>query len=299
MYEKVDKPDNIDGKQKTNKVKFSPFVEVITSSNKAILIRKTTALWLLQEGERISSDRLFRVRCKQPYSHNLSDIQTSQKARPITIDDTPSSDVVVIDDNTNKDVSTHTQWLKIGGISLHDSDRKIVLMEGQWLWGTHLSVVQFLLKKQFSQIHGLEDTALVLREGNTIAPGSIQVLHVDGNHWLTISTIETITGSQYDVAVFDSLNFTVNYDTKVLIAKLLKTRKKKIAVKFANTNKQAGFDNCGVFAAAYCTALSHGQSPSSSVCIQPKYDERAPHKVLRRVRNATISSNERKKSWSP
>ena len=140
------KPDNIDGKQKTSKVKFSPFVEVITSSNKAILIRKTTALWLLQEGERISSDRLFRVRCKQPYSHNLSDIQKANY-KPIVIDDTPSSDVVVIDDNTNKDVSTHVQWLKIGGISLHNSDRKIILTEGQWLWGTHLSVVQFLLKK--------------------------------------------------------------------------------------------------------------------------------------------------------
>ena len=33
-------------------------------------------------------------------------------------------------------------------------------------------------------------------------------------------------------------------------------------------NKQAGFDDCGVFAAAYCTALSHGQNPSSYVYNQ-------------------------------
>ena len=33
-----------------------------------IYIRKTTLIWLLQEGERMSSDRLFRVRAKQPYN---------------------------------------------------------------------------------------------------------------------------------------------------------------------------------------------------------------------------------------
>ena len=31
-------------------------------------IRKTTAIWLFQEGESVSSDRLFCVRAKQPYS---------------------------------------------------------------------------------------------------------------------------------------------------------------------------------------------------------------------------------------
>jgi len=30
--------------------------------------RKTTAIWLLQENEQVSSDRLFCVREKQPYS---------------------------------------------------------------------------------------------------------------------------------------------------------------------------------------------------------------------------------------
>ena len=47
--------------------KFSPFVEV-THNNKSAYIHKTTAVWLLQEGERISSDRLFRVRAKQPFA---------------------------------------------------------------------------------------------------------------------------------------------------------------------------------------------------------------------------------------
>lgn len=33
-----------------------------------MFIHKSTAVWVLQEGERVSSNRLFRVRTKQPFS---------------------------------------------------------------------------------------------------------------------------------------------------------------------------------------------------------------------------------------
>ena len=64
-------------------------------------------------------------------------------------------------------------------LSLHDSDKQIIV-DRQWLWGTssHLSALQFLLKTRLPQINGLEDTALVLREENTIDPDSVQVLHI-------------------------------------------------------------------------------------------------------------------------
>ena len=46
--------------QKTKKPTISPFVEVsIGSNDHPLFIRKTTAVWLFQEGERVSSDRLF------------------------------------------------------------------------------------------------------------------------------------------------------------------------------------------------------------------------------------------------
>ena len=52
MYQRVEAND---GKQTSSKKKsqkqFNPFVEVQASNNKTIFIRKTTALWLLQEGE--------------------------------------------------------------------------------------------------------------------------------------------------------------------------------------------------------------------------------------------------------
>lgn len=55
------------GKGKCSKSKHCRFVEV-TLNEKTVYISKTTAVWLLQEGERVSTDRLFRVRNKQPYT---------------------------------------------------------------------------------------------------------------------------------------------------------------------------------------------------------------------------------------
>ena len=54
------------------------------------------------------------------------------------------------------------------------------------LWNTLECSAVFFLKEQFPQVKGLEDTALVPK----VLPGSIQVLHVNGNHWLTVSTLD-------------------------------------------------------------------------------------------------------------
>ena len=118
----------------------------------------------------------------------------------------------------------------------------------------------------FFNINGLEDIALV-RKGNTIITESIQILHVNGNHWITISTLDSVN-SNCDVTIYDSLHFSLSQDTKMLLATLLKTNKKSLVVKFANTHKQAGSDDCGLFAAAYCTSLAHGQNLSAFVYDQ-------------------------------
>jgi len=47
-----------DRSKDAGKRKFSPFVEVLMNDH-PFSIRKTTAIWLLQETERVSADRLF------------------------------------------------------------------------------------------------------------------------------------------------------------------------------------------------------------------------------------------------
>ena len=55
--------------------KYSPVLKL--SDGK--IIRKTTTIWLFQEGEHVSSYRLFRVRAKQPFS---SETRTNISEKP-------------------------------------------------------------------------------------------------------------------------------------------------------------------------------------------------------------------------
>lgn len=66
----------IDCSEKPQMRKFSPFVEV-SHNGKVFHIRKSTAVWLFQKCERVSTDCLFRVHSKQPYSSSTKTIITS------------------------------------------------------------------------------------------------------------------------------------------------------------------------------------------------------------------------------
>ena len=61
--------------------KHSEFIPV-SHNNKTVYIRKSTAIWLLQEFEHVSSDRLFRVRTKQP---NSSEFQVNLSEKKLTV----------------------------------------------------------------------------------------------------------------------------------------------------------------------------------------------------------------------
>ena len=85
-FKKTDKQDiGIPVYTKSNdqlsEIQRSSFVEVDILGKENIYIRKRTAVWLLQDTERLSADRLFRVRAKQPFSEkklyhkNLCDIE--------------------------------------------------------------------------------------------------------------------------------------------------------------------------------------------------------------------------------
>ena len=76
-YTTKENDSNSNSKIKQNeKKKHILFVEVNLTNGRTVYIRKTTLVWILQENERLSSDRLIRVREKQPFSstaHNCSD----------------------------------------------------------------------------------------------------------------------------------------------------------------------------------------------------------------------------------
>ena len=61
-----------------------PYVEV-SLNDCTFSIKKTTAVWLLQESERVSSDRLFRVRENQPFSSTLQPLMQISCANPVML----------------------------------------------------------------------------------------------------------------------------------------------------------------------------------------------------------------------
>ena len=56
-------------------------VNCLVAADKTVYIRKTTAIWLLQQGEMVSTD-LFRVRKTQPYHTTDSETKTSAILQP-------------------------------------------------------------------------------------------------------------------------------------------------------------------------------------------------------------------------
>ncbi len=59
----------------------------------------------------------------------------------------------------------------------------------------------------------------------------MQILHSDGNHWITVSTIDTTHNT---VWVYDSLYSQLPWTTKEQIAALIATKEKHITLEYAN-----------------------------------------------------------------
>ena len=85
----------------------------------------------------------------------------------------------------------------------------------------------------------------------------LQVLHVNGNHWITISNIGL---SDSSVNVYDSLYIGMNEATKELIAKFV--HKDKVKINIMNVQQQENETDCGVFAIAFAKCLLEGKDSS-------------------------------------
>ena len=106
--------------------------------------------------------------------------------------------------------------------------------------------------------YGLRDTTLQQKSTLTPMPfRSLQILHVNGNHWLIISTCGCDNASVY---AYDSTYSSVSKDTETILAKLLHTPQHSFNVRCVTTNKQSGGSDCGLFAVAYCTSIAQGDN---------------------------------------
>ena len=132
-----------------------------------------------------------------------------------------------------------------------------------------------MLSKQFSKIGGFQPVRVFAPEGcqrvGTPESDFIQILNINGNHWLTISNC----GCPKDTAViYDSLNNSgiESYNNKLLrqISYMLMPRSKQMTLLCADIQKQVGTSDCGLFAIAVATSLCCGVLPQNCKLKQGK-----------------------------
>ena len=103
-------------------ITFSSFVEVTLGTGTQVIIRKKTVLWLFEEGERVSSDRLFRVRTSQPFSFKTTKYSTKyeqkntdgERSLPIVRTDVKLGEVCAFMQGENWSVGKVFQFSKDG-----------------------------------------------------------------------------------------------------------------------------------------------------------------------------------------
>ena len=116
------------------------------------------------------------------------------------------------------------------------------MCDGRWLSDLHINAVQVLLKQQYPQIGGLQNVVLLQSSKSTkpfatSSHGSLQVVPVNNNHWIVVSTLNCSTATA-DITVYDSLNSSVHMETQLIIARLLKTNKESFKIHIAKVNRQ-------------------------------------------------------------
>ena len=152
-------------------------------------------------------------------------------------------------------------WVSFKQLQLNQDDKRI-LANGQWLNDKHISMAQSLIQNQFPKLNGLMSSLLQLNKPLPNSTNALQVINTGRSHWVLISTINCLQG---EVRLYNPLYTSLSSETKTIIAQLMCTEKPSVAVHIMNVSKQAGTQDCGLFAIAFMTSLAYGNNPTTEV----------------------------------
>ena len=150
-------------------------------------------------------------------------------------------------------------WLQLNDIVLRNSDKDIVI-SGGWLSDLHINYAQRLLKRQFPKLNGLKLTLYQSKEQpkeERELENKLQIIHSQGNHWIVASTIKCEKGQ---VKIYDSIYNSLDTETVAVVANHFQGSEHPIRVHMAESQKQDGICDCGLFAIANATAEAFDRS---------------------------------------
>ena len=155
----------------------------------------------------------------------------------------------------------------IDSLKLSIQDRAILEVPGKWLNDKIICAAHMLLKSiSGDDVDGFQDTQLGKNLAfSPVCPYNkfIQILHVDGNHWILVSNIRSLDGGvcYNSVCIYDSLKTSISLDTKKQICSLVKPKEAQFIFDVLNVQHQTNLSDCGLFAIAFATELVYQQSP--------------------------------------
>ena len=166
-------------------------------------------------------------------------------------------------------------WLPELNLTFDDQE---ILTGGRWLSSRHISAVYTLLKKQYPQQSGLQDT-LQLSNNYRWASNSknfVQIIHIFQNHWVCVSNVLTPKGV---VEVYDSLAPICNNTLTGQIAAIMQCSSQEFTVRWVNVQLQSG-----EMTVLYCSGICRGPvcwSGSSCTELQSVTNETSFEALLR------------------
>ena len=156
-------------------------------------------------------------------------------------------------------------WVRSLGLTEHERE---ILRSHAWLSAGHISAAQCLLKRDFPQQKGLQDT-IYLREKLvwSSSPSSfVQIINVGGYHWACLSN--KLSPDSDTIQLYDSLLTTPGTTIIEQACTILKCETPSFKIQVMNVQLQSSSDSCGLYAIAMAHDLCAGKDPC---CMS--YDE--------------------------
>ena len=153
-------------------------------------------------------------------------------------------------------------------VSAVTSVQKHTLCTNAWLDDTLINLGQSMLKAKYLHMSGLQSVLLAKKMALVPQPDEfLQVLNVNKNHWILISTIGCPPST---VNVYDSLHGRLSSQAQRVVADLIQSQAADVTLRYMDVQWQSNGYDCGLFALANATALCDGTDPSTISFDQSK-----------------------------
>lgn len=160
-------------------------------------------------------------------------------------------------DELNYSGTSREVWATCTGtrIKLYRDDK--LLLEGNHrLNDKHINFAQAILRVQFPQYDGLQNTLIQGRCEFSITNPMVQILHIRDDHWAVISNLRA---NKNELKFYDTVYDDIDKDTMAMLYRIFDD---KITITVdTQLQKQEGGVDCGVFCIAVATSLLHGIFP--------------------------------------